>query len=234
MENKIVEQLFLMQDLEYKAFHSKLMPTVNPDLIIGVRTPELRRYSKEIFGSDEAEMFLGQLPHKYYEENNLHGFLIENIKDYEECLARVKRFLPYIDNWATCDMMSPKVFGKNKDKLLIEIKQWLESKYVYEIRYGIVMLMRWYLTNEYLDETMELVISVVSDEYYINMAKAWFFATALAVDFERVAKVIEENRLDVWTHNKAIQKAIESRRVGEREKEILRKMKRKNANVKEC
>lgn len=225
MDNRIRERLFSMQDLSYKEFHSKLIPTVNPDLLIGVRTPDLRKYAKELFGSVEAKLFVNQLPHKYYEENNLHGFLIEKIKDYDECVEQVKRFLPYVDNWATCDMMSPKVFGKNRDKLLGEIEAWFKSRNVYEVRFGIVMLMKWYLDEEYIDRSVAMVQTVVSDEYYINMAKAWFFATALSVEYDKVVGVIEGKVLDVWTHNKAIQKAIESRRVSVEQKAYLRGLK---------
>lgn len=225
MDNRIRERLFSMQDLSYKEFHSKLIPTVNPDLLIGVRTPDLRKYAKELFGSVEAKLFVNQLPHKYYEENNLHGFLIEKIKDYDECVEQVKRFLPYVDNWATCDMMSPKVFGKNRDKLLGEIEAWFKSRNVYEVRFGIVMLMKWYLDEEYIDRSVAMVQTVVSDEYYINMAKAWFFATALSVEYDKVVGVIESKVLDVWTHNKAIQKAIESRRVSVEQKAYLRGLK---------
>lgn len=222
MENKVIEKLFTMQDLSYKEFHLKLIPTVNPNLIIGIRTPALRKYAKELAGSKEAEQFVALLPHKYYEENNLHGFLIEKIKDYDKCIEQVKRFLPYVDNWATCDMISPKVFGKNRDKLLEEIEIWLISQHVYEVRFGIVMLMKWYLDEEYIHRSVALVQEVSSEEYYINMAKAWFFATALSVDFDKVITVIESKSLDVWTHNKAIQKAIESKRISEEQKRYLK------------
>ena len=165
------------------------------------------------------------LPHKYYEENNLHGFLIERIKDYDECIAEVNMFLPYVDNWATCDMMAPKIFKSHKDRLLAEIKKWIKSEYTYTIRFGIGMLMRFFLDEDFKEEYLGLVSGVFSDEYYVNMMRAWFFATALAKQYESTLPYIEKGTLDRWTQNKTIQKAVESRRIPEEQKTYLRNLK---------
>ena len=223
--DKIKKQLFEMQDLEYKAFHSRLMPTISPETIIGVRTPGLRKYAKDLAKTEGIEDFLKDLPHEYYEENNLHGFLIEGIKDYDTCLAQVDRFLPYVDNWATCDMMRPKVFKKNPKALLPKIEIWLASGETYMVRYGIGMLMTYFL-DEYFDvKYVEKVAAIVSEEYYIKMMVAWYFATALAKQWDTVIPFMEEKRLEKWTHNKAIQKAIESYRITPEQKAYLRGLK---------
>lgn len=225
--NQIVEEiqtkLFEMQDTGYREFHSKLMPTVDPDTIIGVRIPELRKYAKLLMRTPEAETFMEILPHQYYEENNLHGFLIEGIRDYEACVREVNRFLPYINNWATCDMMAPKVFKKHLPELLEQIKGWIGSDQTYTIRFGIGMLMRFYLDDAFSPEYPELVAGIHSGEYYVNMMIAWYFATALAKQYDAAVVYIENRRLDPWTHNKAIQKAVESHRITDGQKEYLRK-----------
>lgn len=223
----ITKELFKLQDLKYKEFNQKLIPTVNPDTVIGVRTPALRSFAKKISGSDEAKSFLESLPHKYYEENNLHAFLMENIRDYGECTAELNRFLPYVDNWATCDCMRPKCFKGHKAELLGKIENWLKSEHVYTVRYGIGMLMTHFLDGDFKPEYLEAVAAVKSEEYYINMMIAWYFATALAKQYEAAVKYIEENRLDVWTHNKTIQKAVESYRITAEQKTYLRRLKRK-------
>lgn len=220
-------RLFELQDLEYQKFHSKLMPTVDPGLVIGVRTPQLRKFARDFSKMPEAEEFLAILPHTYYEENNLHGFLVEAIRDYGECIEAVKRFLPYVDNWATCDLMRPKVFGKHLSELLLEIRQWIQSKETYTIRFGIEMLMTFYLDEQFEEEYPALVAQVRSQEYYVNMMIAWYFATALAKQYDAVLPYIEQQRLDKWTHNKAIQKAIESYRITEEQKAYLRTLKQK-------
>lgn len=225
IEQKVRETLFSMQDIEYKSFHAKLIPNVEKDTIIGVRTPELRKYAKEFAKTDQAEEFIKLLPHKYYEENNLHAFILEQIKDYDKCIAEVEQFLPYVDNWATCDMMAPKVFKKNLSKLLEKIKQWIKASDTYTIRFAIEMLMKYFLDDEFDVVYPKMVSEVNSDEYYINMMIAWYFATALAKQYDIILPFIENQELEVWTHNKAIQKAIESRRVSEEQKNYLRTLK---------
>lgn len=221
----ITEQLLALQDVEYKAFHSKLMPTVSQDVIIGVRTPELRRLSKKIAKSTEVEKFLQQLPHHYYEENNLHAFLIETIKHFDSCIAALNEFLPYVDNWATCDMMSPKVLKNDLSRLYEWIKVWIAGGETYTLRFGVNMLMKYYLDEAFLPEYPELVASIRSEEYYVNMVVAWYFATALAKQYEAVVPFLEEKRLDVWTHNKTIQKAVESYRISPEQKAYLKTLK---------
>ncbi|WP_407311762.1 DNA alkylation repair protein [Desulfosporosinus sp. SB140] len=218
-------QLFELQDLKYKEFACKLMPTVNPETVIGVRTPDLRKLAREFSKTPEALDFLKTLPHAYYEENNLHGFLIETIRDYDASIAAIDEFLPYIDNWATCDMISPKIFKKNLPKLYEKIKVWLISGQTYTVRFGIGILMSFYLDDDFHPEMLELVASIRSDEYYVNMMIAWYFATALAKQYKAALPYIQEQRLEKWTHNKAIQKAIESYRIGDEAKAYLRTLK---------
>jgi len=222
----VLERLFELQDISYKEFHSKLIPTVDADKVIGVRTPALRKLAKELKGSVEADKFLQELPHQYYEENNLHGFLIEGIQDYKECIDALERFLPFVDNWATCDMMAPKVFKKHLDKLESDIVRWIASKHIYMIRFGVCMMMKHYLDEHFDEKYLEWVADIQSEEYYINMVRAWFFATALTKQYEAAVTYLEEQKLDVWTHNKAIQKARESYRVPIERKEYLKSMKR--------
>ena len=227
---EITEQLITMKDEVYKNFHGKLMPTINPDTILGVRVPLLRKFSNQLsksFSKEEIERFMNELPHRYYEENNIHAFLIEKINDYDECIAALDKFLPYVDNWATCDMMNPKIFKKNTQKLFDKIEEWMSSSHVYTIRFGIGMLMRFYLDDDFSTQYLDMVANIVSDEYYVNMMKAWFFATALAKQYEATLPYIQHNRLDIWSHNKAIQKSIESFRVSKEHKEELRRYKRK-------
>lgn len=225
--NELQQTLFSMQDLSYRDFHSKLMPAVNRENIIGVRTPQLRKFAKEFAKSEEYEQFLDNLPHQYYEENNLHGFLLEMEKDYKKLVKRLDEFLPYVDNWATCDMMRPKLFKKHLPELRLKIKEWIASDHVYTIRYGIGMLLSFYLDEEFKPEYLDWVAQIQTNEYYVNMMMAWYFATALAKQYEATIPYIEEKRLDEWTHNKAIQKAIESYRISEEQKAYLRKWKRK-------
>lgn len=222
--NDIQAKLFEMQDTEYKRFHQKLIPTIDPNLVIGIRTPLLRKFAKELAGQDEAKEFLKELPHKYYEENNLHAFLIEQIKEFDCAAAETEKFLSYIDNWATCDMFSPKVFKKNSDKLLPKIKEWLKSDKTYTVRYAIGLLMKFYLDEEFKPEYLEWVAGKSSDEYYINMMRAWYFQTALVKQYEYAIIYITEKRLDSQTAKKAIQKALESRRIPPETKEYLREI----------
>lgn len=222
----VQDRLFELQDLKYRDFNSKLIPTVEPDLIIGVRTPVLRKFAKEFSKDSRCDGFLKSLPHKYYEENNLHAFLIEQINDYDLCIAELERFLPYVDNWATCDMMRPKVFKKNTDHLLQKIKSWIKSDKTYTIRFGIEMLMTFYLDERFSPEYPEIVLSVKSDEYYLKMMIAWYFATALSKHYDEILPIITRGLPDVWTHNKAIQKAIESYRITDEQKKYLRTLKK--------
>lgn len=223
---KIQAELFAMQEKTYRDFSSSLMPTVQKERIIGVRTPILRNYARKIKTEPCAKAFLRSLPHKYYEENNLHAFLIEQVPDFDDCIAEINRFLPYVDNWATCDSMRPKCFKKNTAKLLFEIEKWLASTHTYTIRFGIEMLMIYFLDGDFEPCFLEKVCTVKSDEYYVNMMRAWYFATALAKQYDAAVKYITENRLDTWTHNKTIQKAVESYRITLEQKAFLKSVKR--------
>lgn len=218
-------KLFELQDLSYRDFHARLMPTVSKERVIGVRTPALRKFAKEFGKTKEAEEFLKQLPHEYYEEDNLHGFLIAGMKDFDRCTEELDRFLPYVDNWATCDLMSPKIFKKHLQELLVKIRVWTASEHTYMIRFGVGMLMSLYLDDAFELEYPEMVSGIRSDEYYVNMMIAWYFATALAKQYEAVLPFIENGRLDKWMHNKAIQKAVESCRVSDGQKAYLRTLK---------
>lgn len=224
-ERFVRERLFELQDLEYKEFHSKLMPTVDSDLVIGVRTPELRKFAKEFMKTDMAEEFLSTLPHKYYEENNLHAFMISSLKDFGKTVKELNEFLPFVDNWATCDMMRPVSFGKHRKELLAEIEKWMQSDEPYTLRFGIEMLMVHFLDDDFSIEYVQSVAKVRSEEYYVKMMVAWYFATALAKQYDLVLPFIENKALDPWTHNKAIQKSIESFRITKEQKEYLRTLK---------
>lgn len=225
-QSDIISSFNAIKDEEYKVFNAKLLPTIDSDSIIGVRLPEIRRIAKDLIKDyRQAEEFMDVLPHKYYEENLLHSALIALIKDYDLCMQETEKFLPYVDNWAVCDCMSSKVFAKNTDKLLIKIKKWIVSKEVYTCRYGIGMLMRYFLDENFNSDYLKLISTVKSDEYYINMMIAWFYATALAKQWEDTICVIENKVLDKWIHNKSIQKAVESRRISEDKKEYLKELK---------
>lgn len=221
----IQEHLFSLQDLKYRDFNSKLIPTVAPDLIIGVRTPELRKYAKAIYGSAEAEEFLRALPHRYFEENNLHAFLLENRKDYHQLIEELNLFLPCVDNWGTCDTLSPAIFKKHLPKLREQCRVWLDSKHTYVVRFAIGMLMRHFLDDAFSSEYLCWVASVRSEEYYIQMMTAWYFATALAKQYDAALPYLSDHKLDDWTHSKAIQKAIESNRITPEQKAFLRTLK---------
>ena len=218
----IQQELFALQDLSYRDFHAKLMPTVDKARVIGVRTPKLRAFAKEFGKTEEAKEFLKVLPHQYYEENNLHGLLIEQIKDYPTLIRELNRFLPCIDNWATCDLLTVRVVKKHLDTFTEEVERWLASDHTYTIRFGIGMLMRYYLEEHFSLEYPEKVVKIRSEEYYVNMMRAWYFATALAKRYEAIFPFLEEKRLDAWTHNKTIQKAIESYRITQEQKVYLR------------
>lgn len=225
IEEQIRRRLFELQDLKYKEFACKLMPTVNPEKVIGVRIPDLRKLAREFSKTREASEFLKILPHVYYEENNLHGFLLETIKDYDAAILAVDDFLPYIDNWATCDMISPKIFKKHLPKLYEKTKVWLVSDRTYTVRFGIGILMRFFLDDDFQPEMIELVAGIRSEQYYVNMMIAWYFATALAKQYNTALPYIQQQRLEKWTHNKAIQKALESYRISDETKAYLRTLK---------
>ena len=219
------QQLFALQDETYREFHSKLMPDTDKETVIGIRIPVLRKFAREFARRLEAREFLQQLPHQYYEENNLHMMLIIAEKDYEKCLAEVERFVPYIDNWATCDMPAPKCFAKHKQELLPKVEEWIASEETYTIRYGIDLLMALYLDEDFRPEYLELAASVTSEEYYVKMVIAWYFATALAKQWDSTIPYIEQRRLSDWVHRKTIQKAVESYRITKVQKDYLRTLK---------
>ena len=227
---KIQKELFEMQDLKYRDFHSKLMPTVDKEKVIGVRIPQLRKYASsflKLSSREEINEFMHTLPHQYYEEDNLHAFIIEKIKDYEECINALNAFLTYIDNWATCDMMNPKVLKKEPERLLEQVKVWMKAKETYVVRFAMGCLMNYYLEENFTTECADLVAEVQSDEYYIQMMQAWYFATALAKQYDAVLPYLLEHRLSMWVHNKTIQKAVESYRITTEQKDYLKTLKRK-------
>ena len=223
---KIQQQLFALRDEKYKAFHSKLIPTIDPQTIIGVRTPELRKLAKQIEQEPETQEFLHTLPHRYYEENNLHDFLLERIKDYPTFLAELNAFLPYIDNWATCDGLRPKCVKKHLPEFLQEIRGWMHAERTYTVRFGINMLMSFYLDDAFQEEYLSWVAQVQSEEYYVQMMQAWYFATALAKQWDSTILYLQNDQLGTWIHNKTIQKAVESRRISTQQKQLLRTLKR--------
>lgn len=222
---EIQQRLFALQDAGYRDFHAALMPTVDKALVIGVRMPALRALAKELKGTELAADFMAALPHKYYEENNLHAALIGHIRDFQPCLTALERFLPYVDNWATCDMMNPRALAKDKAALLERIRLWLQSGHTYTVRFGMEMLMNHFLEEDFREEYPALVASVQSEEYYVRMMQAWYFATALAKQYEVAVTYLEQRRLGAWVHNKTIQKARESFRVSQEQKEYLKSLK---------
>ncbi len=222
---KAQELLFQLQDKGYRDFQSKLIPTIPVETIIGVRIPAIRKLTKEYGKDPESVEFLKQLPHTYYDENILHALLVAEIKDYEACVKEVERFLPYVDNWAVCDIFSPKVFRKNKDKLIDKIREWTASEHPYTCRFGMEMLMTHFLDEDFREEYLEIPAAVHSGEYYVNMMIAWFYATALAKQWDAAIGYIEKKCLDPWTHNKTIQKARESYRITRGQKEYLKTLK---------
>ena len=211
-----------MADPAYKAFQAKLMPNIPPETILGVRTPALRAFAKQFQKDERKDSFLAALPHAFYEENNLHAFLLEGVRDFGDSLAAVDRFLPYVDNWATCDCMSPKALGKDKPRLREAVNRWIASGETYTVRYGIGTLMRWFLDDGFSPDVLKAAAETESEEYYVNMMRAWFFATALAKRYEETLPYFTERRLDAFTHKKAIQKAVESYRITPEQKAFLR------------
>ena len=227
--DEIREELFSLQEEKYRDFQSKLIPTVDQDMVIGVRTPLLRKLAKRLAKQEDIQDFLEELPHRYFDENQLHAFIISEMKDFAVCMDETERFLPFVDNWATCDQMSPKVFKKHRDELLVRIKTWIKSDETYTVRFAIGMLMEHFLDEDYDAAYPEMVAAVRSNEYYINMMIAWYFATALAKQYESILPYIEDCRMDVWTHNKTIQKAVESYRITVDQKAYLKTLKRKGS-----
>lgn len=223
---EIRKNLFALQDETYRAFHAKLMPNIAYERIIGVRTPILRAYAKEVAKEPYVEEFLKELPHQYYEENNLHGALLSHLyKNVEEYITELNKFLPYVDNWATCDMMSPKVFKKDLSLVYEHVKKWLKSDETYIVRFGIVTLLGYFLDDAFKPEMLDLVAGVQSEEYYVKMAVAWYFSIALIKQYETTIPYFTKPVLDVWTHNKALQKAVESYRIDNETKKYLRELK---------
>ncbi len=216
------QRLFALQDLSYRDFQAKLIPTVDPETVIGIRTPALRKLARELAKGEDVQSFLDGLPHQYYDENNLHAFLIEQCQDFDRTVALLDAFLPYVDNWATCDLCSPKVFAKHLPELLPHIMRWTASNQTYTIRFGLEMLMRYYLDGAFQPAYLELAASLRSEEYYVNMMIAWFFATALAKQYDAALPYLAERRLEAWTHNKTIQKAVESNRISSEQKGYLK------------
>ena len=221
---KVYERLTACVDEKYRDFQSKLVPNIPKEMILGVRTPDMRKIAKELSGTAEAENFLAELPHKTYEENLVHFFLIAMIRDFDECVCAVESFLPYVNCWPVCDQSSPKVFSKNHDRLLPLIRKWIASEHVYTVRFGIRMLMNEFLGEDFRPGYLEWVATVKGEDYYIRMMVAWYFATALAKRYDESVPYLEEHRLEPWTHKKTIQKAIESFRIPEEHKEHLKSL----------
>lgn len=223
--DKIVKQLFQNQDLKYKDFHSSLIPNIEKERFIGVRTPILRKLAKDMVKDGSYKEFIKELPHYYYEENTLHSCILSLLKDLDELIIEIDKFLPYIDNWATCDLMGPKAFKKDPDRILNKVKEWIHTKDVYSIRFGIVTLLNFYLDDFFSKEINEIVLKIKSDEYYVNMAIAWYFSYALIKQYDKTINIFEMYKLDKWVHNKSIQKAIESFRISDDKKIYLRSLK---------
>lgn len=218
------EELFKLQDTAYRDFQSSLMPGIDKESVIGIRTPVLRTFAKRFSKTEEAAHFIKELPHKYYEENNLHMLLITQIKDYDKCISEIERFLPYVDNWATCDFPLPKCFSSNKEDILVRAREWIATDAAYVKRYGIGVMLRLFLDDDFREEYIQLVASVKSEEYYVNMMIAWYMATALAKQWAAAVPYIQERRLSEWVHRKSVQKAVESYRITSEQKEFLRQL----------
>ena len=220
------EKLFALRDEGYGDFTRKLIPTVEPARVIGIRTPVLCAFAKDFAKTPEAADFLRALPHEYLEENGLHAFLIERIRDYDACVAALDAFLPHVDNWATCDSMRPACFRKNRARLIADARRWMASGELYTVRFGIGVLMAHFLDTDFRPDVLDAVAAIETEEYYLRMMQAWFFATALAKQYEAALPFLEQGRLACWTHNKAIQKARESFRISEERKAYLKTLKR--------
>ena len=224
----IADRLMELRDDAYAEFQSKLIPGVECDRIIGVRVPMIRALAKKLLkeSPSEVDSFIQDLPHRYYDENMLHAVLISETKGYEESIKRIDDFLPYVDNWAVCDSLLPKTFKKSRLSLMKKIEEWSASDKTYTCRFGIKMLMTHYLDEEYESEYLAIPAGIKSEEYYINMMIAWFYATALAKQWDDTIVYLENNALDEWVHNKAIQKARESYRIKPEQKEHLKSLRR--------
>lgn len=218
----VVNRLFEMRDPMYLDFNSALIPTVEKERFIGVRVPELRKFANEFYRDSRRDEFFDELPHFYYEENNLHGYMIEKISDFDECISRIESFLPFIDNWATCDTVRPKTFAKNKDKLTSYVDRWLSSERVYTVRYAVGILMSFYLDDGFDILWADRICALDMSEYYVSMMAAWYFATALYKQYDKILPYFERRVLEPMTHDRAIRKAIESRRISDETKEYLR------------
>lgn len=221
---ELQKELLKIADKDYAAFQAKLAPTVPPESCLGVRIPELRKFAARFAKTPECAEFLKALPHVYYDENMLHSILLCGIKNYEQCIAEVERFLPFVDNWAACDTLRPKIFAKHRAELLPKAREWIASGKTYTVRFGVDILMSEFLDEDYSPELLEIPASVVSGEYYVNMMVAWYYATALAKHWDDAVKYIENTRLPEWTRRKAIQKACESFRITKEQKEYLKKL----------
>ncbi|OXZ40364.1 DNA alkylation repair protein [Finegoldia magna] len=221
----VINELQSLQDLKYRDFQAKLIPNIDQSTIIGVRMPDLRKLAKK-FDEKQAQIFMQDLPHTYYEENMLHSILISNMKNYDDCIDHLERFLPFVDNWAVSDCISPKIFTKNTDKLIGKIKLWAKSSHTYTVRVAICLLMKYFLDEKFEVEFLNIATRIRSEEYYVNMMVAWFFATALAKQWDDVIFVLEDNLLDEWTHNKTIQKSRESFRITPEQKQYLKSLKK--------
>lgn len=225
LTDEIRAELYRLRDEKYRDFQVKLIPTRDPETMIGVRTPALRAYAKTLSKRPDIGEYLDALPHESFDEDQLHAFILSGMKDFEQCVRAVDRFLPFVDNWATCDQLSPKAFGKHRAALLPWIRRWMDSGRTYTVRFGIGMLMAHFLDTDFEPEYLEWVTAVQSEEYYVNMMRAWYFATALAKQYETALPYLEEQRLDAWTHNKTIQKAVESYRITDEQKAYLKTLK---------
>lgn len=224
MKNEILDCLFALADTKYRDFQSALLPTVDKSCFIGVRTPELRAYARKMLADGSANDFIHTLPHKYFDENQLHAFILSAVKDFDSAIKGVNEFLPWVDNWATCDQMSPKVFARNTDLLIPWIEKWIGSKHVYTVRFAVLNLMRYFLDDDFDEKYADMVADIKSGEYYVNMMRAWYFATGAAKQFDRILPYFGNGKLDEWTRKHAIQKALESLRVSEKNKDFLRKL----------
>ena len=221
----IRQELFRLRDPAYRDFQAKLIPTMAPERMIGVRTPALRAYAKTLVKRPDVDEFLGALPHACFDEDQLHAFILCEIKEFDRCLAQVERFLPYIDNWATCDQLSPKCFKKHRRELLPAVRRWIDSGETYPVRFGVGMLMEHFLEEDFDPVYLRWVADLRSEAYYVNMMRAWYFATALAKRYDDAVAYLQNGALDPWTHNKAIQKAGESYRITAEQKEYLKRLK---------
>ena len=227
MENELQSRLFAAQDLKFRDFQLRLLPGMDPDSVIGVRAPVIDRLARSLRGSEEADRLLAALPHRYFEENNLHAALLSALRDPEECVRQLNIFLPYVNNWATCDSLRPRVFARFPDRVIGDVLDWTAAEHPFTVRFGIGMLMSYYLGDAFSPEYPSRVAAIRSEEYYVNMMIAWYFATALSKRWEETIPLIESGALEPWTHNKAIQKAVESRRITPEQKTLLRSLRRR-------